>query len=88
MSCCGSTLTRRPMLRPSCSIPSQTLIENEDGSLTVQFRAGGLNEMCWHLFTWGTGVTVAKPIELRERLRHICADLAEHHANLSEPIGS
>ena len=68
--------------------PSQTLIENEDGSLTVQFRAGGLNEMCWHLFTWGTGVTVAKPIELRERLRHICADLAEHHANLSEPIGS
>ena len=31
--------------------PSQKLIENDDGSLVIQFRAGGLNEMCWHLFT-------------------------------------
>ncbi len=66
--------------------PSQTLVENEDGSLTVRFRAGGLDEMCWHLFTWGTGVTVEKPAQLRERLRHMCTDLAEHHANNSETI--
>ena len=60
--------------------PSQTLAENEDGSLTVRFRAGGLSEMCWHLFTWGTGVIVEEPTELRERLRRMCSDLAEHHA--------
>ena len=60
--------------------PTQTLIENDDGSLTVQFRAGGLNEMCWHLFTWGEGVTVVKPAGLRERLRETCAALADHHA--------
>jgi len=63
--------------------PSQTLTENEDGSLTVRFRAGGLGEMCWHLFTWGTAVTVVKPAELRERLQSKCADLAEHHGGLS-----
>ena len=60
--------------------PSQTLVENEDGSLTVRFRAGGMDEMCWHLFTWGESVTVEKPGRLRERLRNMCAGLAEHHA--------
>ena len=63
--------------------PSQTMTENEDGSLTVRFRAGGLGEMCWHLFTWGRAVTVIKPAELRERLQSMCAELAEHHAGLS-----
>ena len=58
--------------------PSQTLAENQDGSLTVRFRAGGMSEMCWHLFTWGTAVTVEKPIELRERLRGMCEKIAEH----------
>ena len=64
--------------------PTQTLVENEDGSLTVRFTAGGLNEMCWHLFTWGEGVTVEEPAQLRERLRSMCAGLAEHHAFLPE----
>ena len=68
--------------------PSQTLAENEDGSLTAQFRAAGLDEMCWHLFTWGTAVTVVKPAELRERLRSMCVALAEHHVGLSEAGGS
>lgn len=61
--------------------PSQALTENEDGSLTVRFRAGGRGEMCWHLFTWGTGVTVEEPAELRERLQRMCAGLAKHHTN-------
>ena len=64
--------------------PSQELIENDDGSLTVQFCAGGLNEMCWHLFTWGEGVTIEQPAELRERLTSMCAMLARHHAGEPE----
>ena len=59
--------------------PSQELIENDDGSLMVRFRAGGLNEMCWHLFTWGEGVTVEQPTELRERLESMCERIAQHH---------
>ena len=62
--------------------PGQKLIENEDGSLTVQFRAGGLNEECWHLFTWGEGVVVERSLKLKERLRNMCEGVAEHHADL------
>ena len=28
--------------------PSQSMEENADGTLTVRFTAGGLDEMCWH----------------------------------------
>ncbi|MBR5154408.1 MAG: WYL domain-containing protein [Alphaproteobacteria bacterium] len=45
--------------------PKQTMIENEDGSLTVKFRAGGRMEMDWHLYTWGEHVKVIKPENLR-----------------------
>ena len=60
--------------------PDQTATENEDGSLTVRFKAGGLNEMCWHLVTWQESVTVEQPLALRRRLASLCATLAAHHA--------
>ena len=59
--------------------PSQSILRNPDGSLTVRFQAGGLDEMCWHLFTWGASVTVEKPASLRRRLAQMCASLAVHH---------
>ena len=59
--------------------PDQSIEENDDGSLTVRFKAGGINEMCWHLFTWGESVTVVKPARLRRRLAGMCATLAAHH---------
>ncbi len=31
--------------------PDQSIEKNADGSLTVRFAAGGIDEMCWHLFT-------------------------------------
>lgn len=43
--------------------PSQKLIHNKDGSLTVKFRAGGRLEMDWHLYTWGNKVKVIKPTD-------------------------
>lgn len=45
------------------------MTDEEDGSLTVRFRAGGLREICWHLFTWGDTVTIVAPAALREMLR-------------------
>ena len=59
--------------------PSQTVVENSDGSLTVRFRAGGIQEICWHLVTWGASVTVLEPPVLRQRLAEMCASLAGHH---------
>ena len=43
------------------------------------FTAGGIDEMCWHLFTWGDSVTVEKPARLRKRLTGMCASLTVHH---------
>ena len=64
--------------------PGQRVKENDDGSLTVRFEAGGIDEMCWHLFTWGESVTVEKPVRLRRRLAGMCASLAMHHSEARE----
>ena len=63
--------------------PDQTVEPNDDGSLTVRFTAGGIEEMSWHLVTWGTAVTVEQPVRLRRRLREMCATLASHHGAVS-----
>ena len=59
--------------------PDQSVEQNGDGSLTVCFRAGGVDEMCWHLFTWGESVTVERPARIRRRLAEMCTLLATHH---------
>ncbi len=59
--------------------PDQTVEENRGGTVTVRFEAGGLDEICWHLMTWGETVTVEKPVRLRRRLAKMCATLASHH---------
>ena len=59
--------------------PDQTVTPNADGSLTVRFTAGGLDEICWHLVTWGTHATVEQPAHLRQRMSTMCATLATHH---------
>lgn len=59
--------------------PDQTAEVYEDGTVTVCFEAGGLDEICWHLITWGETVTVERPLRLRRRLAKMCATLAAHH---------
>ena len=59
--------------------PDQTTKTNDDGSLTVRLEAGGIDEMCWHLFTWGESVTIEKPLRLRRRLAEMCESSAAHH---------
>ena len=63
--------------------PDQTMDRNDDGSMTVRFTAGGVQEMCWHLITWGTTVTVEQPACLRNRLAEMCVTLAAHHGATS-----
>ena len=59
--------------------PSQTSTRNEDGTITVRFRAGGIEEMCWHIVTWGESVTVEEPPHLRRGLAEMCEAIAAHH---------
>ena len=63
--------------------PEQSMESNEDGSTTVRFTASGVEEMCWHLVTWGTSVTVEQPARLRRRLTEMCTRLATHHGAAS-----
>ena len=65
--------------------PGQSTEKHSDGTLTVRFKAGGINEMCWHLVTWGESVTVEKPVRLRRRLARMCASLAAHHGKDASP---
>jgi predicted DNA-binding transcriptional regulator YafY len=51
--------------------PTQVMIDEPDGSLTVSFRAGGLREMCWHLFRWGDQVEIVQPKALAEALSRL-----------------
>jgi predicted DNA-binding transcriptional regulator YafY len=65
--------------------PSQSTAREADGALTVRFHAGGVQEMCWHLFTWGTAVTVAVPESLRVTMIEKTAAAAQHHSGV--PMG-
>ena len=59
--------------------PSQTMERDGDGGLVVRFRAGGMREMCWHLFTWGTAVTVVEPATLCARAFELAQAVIEHY---------
>ena len=48
--------------------PTQEMEEQADGSLIVRFRAGGLVEMAWHVYTWGGDLEVLAP----EKLKQLC----------------
>jgi predicted DNA-binding transcriptional regulator YafY len=47
---------------------NQVFEEEDDGSLVVRFRASGMRELAWHLFTWGSDVEVVAPMRLRTLL--------------------
>jgi predicted DNA-binding transcriptional regulator YafY len=46
----------------------QTVEAEDDGSVTVRFRASGMRELAWHLFTWGSAVRIQSPPRLRRLL--------------------
>lgn len=52
--------------------PTQTVEEKPDGSVIVRFRAGGAQEMCWHLFTWGPYAEVIAPKHLIQTIEDSC----------------
>ncbi|MGA0603767.1 helix-turn-helix transcriptional regulator [Caulobacter sp. KR2-114] len=44
---------------------SQTVVQLDDGRVRVSFRAGGMLELAWHLFTWGDAVEIVSPPSLK-----------------------
>jgi predicted DNA-binding transcriptional regulator YafY len=47
---------------------NQQVAPQPDGSVTVRFRASGMRELAWHLFTWGDQVQVLGPARLKDLL--------------------
>ncbi|MEY9770197.1 helix-turn-helix transcriptional regulator [Sinorhizobium fredii] len=76
--------------------PSQSIEQQPDGSLLVRFKAGGLQEMAWHLFTWQGKITVVEPKKLSDLLRQQCETVAaachspspEQHDPLTSDAGA
>ena len=50
--------------------PTQTIEDQADGSVVVRFRASGMRELAWHLFTWGEQATILET----ERLKTVMAE--------------
>ena len=46
--------------------PTQKVEQNKDGSVIVDFTAGGSMSICWHLFRWGRHVQIIKPANLKK----------------------
>ena len=49
--------------------PTQVLTPQPDGSVLAAFRAGGMRELAWHLFTWGDKVEILAPERLKTVMR-------------------
>jgi predicted DNA-binding transcriptional regulator YafY len=46
----------------------QRVEERGDGGVIVRFRASGMRELAWHLFTWGDKVEIVAPDALKEMM--------------------
>jgi len=45
---------------------TQTVVPEPDGAVIVAFRASGMLELAWHLFSWGDKVEILAPARLRD----------------------
>lgn len=47
--------------------PTQKIKQNDDGTVTVKFKASGETEILWHLFKWGDSVKILSPKSLKTK---------------------
>lgn len=47
---------------------TQKVTQEADGSVSVTFRAGGMRELAWHLFTWGGDIEIVGPQVLKDMM--------------------
>ena len=49
--------------------PTQKVKQNDNGSVTVKFKASGEYEIMWHLFKWGDNVKIVSPKSLKKQYK-------------------
>jgi predicted DNA-binding transcriptional regulator YafY len=57
--------------------PTQKIKDQKDGSVKVEFTAGGSLAICWHLFKWGKLVKIIKPTSLKTIYKSLLAEASE-----------
>ena len=67
---------------------NQQVEPGDDGGVVVRFRASGMRELAWHLFTWGDKVRVRAPQILRETLVAEIEAARRAHASGSDVAGA
>jgi len=66
--------------------PTQQTELASDGSLIVKFTAGGLQELVWHLFSWGDGVEIIAPDKLRTLMVESLNSTLQRHSTTENGI--
>ena len=57
--------------------PTQKMKHNEDGTVTVKFKASGEYEILWHLFRWGDCVKILAPVSLKNKYIAMLEDVVK-----------
>jgi predicted DNA-binding transcriptional regulator YafY len=60
---------------------NQSVALQTDGSAIVRFRASGMLELAWHLFTWGDKIEVISPQVLKTTLAQAIETARQTHAS-------
>lgn len=61
--------------------PTQQIIKNPDGSLTIRFQAGGLYAISLYLTQWGGAITPTAPAELIQTYHNLLKDCMDSISN-------
>jgi predicted DNA-binding transcriptional regulator YafY len=67
---------------------NQSLEQQADGAVVVRFRASGMRELAWHLFTWGDQVQVVAPQRLKDLLVEQIELARKAHTTESDAAGA
>ena len=68
------------MVRDRLWHPSQRLVEEKDGSVTLSFQAGGRMEIVAWVLSYGRHAEVLAPAELRAEVAHQVQEMASRYA--------
>ncbi len=58
--------------------PTQTVNKEEDGTVTVKFKASGDLEIIWHVFKWGTHCKILAPASLRKQYKKYMEEILKN----------
>jgi proteasome accessory factor B len=58
---------------------TQTAVSQDDGSVIIEFRVDGLNEITWWILSYGDKVQILAPARLREKVVQIAQNMIEQN---------